>query len=417
MAAEGGKVRFEEAIDFLRGKVNMPTARWDDLRHGAQARAFTVAGVTRDDMLADFRQAIEAARQGGGLADFRKAFDEIVDRTGWTFNARGKTEEERRDWRATLIYKTNMRTSYMAGVYRQLTNPSVLRYRPYWRYRHSGSQHPRKTHLALDGLVFRADDPIWDVYFPPNGFGCFCDVEALSERDLRALGKTGPDERPAWMEPYEGIDRRTGLTETRWPGVDRGWEYNVGKEWLAGIVPVQLRQPLPPFGAPAAPPPDLPALPEPRPVAPGALLPDGVTRDEAAEAFLAEAGVGRRGLMALRDRSGAVVPVTRALFSAAAEAEAAARPAGAAAATGPQARLLAQAIADPDEIWADWAELASAVLLRRTYVRRFRLPDRRVVTLRFGWTSKGWAVESSTDLSAEALAALRRGVLLYRRVP
>jgi len=116
MAVEANALPFAEAIDFLKGKVNLPTQKWDDLRHAAHVRAFSVAGVVRDDMLADFRMAMAKAREKGtGLAEFRKDFDAIVDRTGWQFNARGGTMEERRAWRARIIYKTNMRTSYMAG--------------------------------------------------------------------------------------------------------------------------------------------------------------------------------------------------------------------------------------------------------------------------------------------------------------
>ncbi len=76
MATEARQIPFAEAVDFLRGKVNLPTRRWDDLRHDAHVRAFSVAGVTRDDMLADFRAAIEKARKDGtGLQEFRKDFD------------------------------------------------------------------------------------------------------------------------------------------------------------------------------------------------------------------------------------------------------------------------------------------------------------------------------------------------------
>ena len=82
--------------------------------------------------------------------------------------------------------------------------------------------------------------------YPPNGWGCGCDVEALSERELRALGKTGPDQAPD-LGAYEDTDPRTGQPETRYPGIDRGWEYNVGQEWLSGVVPKELRRPLPPL--------------------------------------------------------------------------------------------------------------------------------------------------------------------------
>ena len=160
--AEGGPIPFKEAIDFFAAKVNLPTRRYDDLRHGAHVRAFSVAGMMRDDWLTEIRTAIaEAQRDGTGLKAFQDTFDDIVKRTGWQFNARGSTPAERSAWRARIIYKINMRVSYMAGRYKQMTDPAVLKYRPYWRYKHSGALHPRKLHLSWNGMVLLATDPAW----------------------------------------------------------------------------------------------------------------------------------------------------------------------------------------------------------------------------------------------------------------
>ncbi|MZQ57685.1 phage head morphogenesis protein, partial [Escherichia coli] len=42
----------------------------------------------------------------------------------------------------------------------------------------------RKTHEALHGTVMRYDDPFWEAFYPPNGWGCRCSVVAMSERDI-----------------------------------------------------------------------------------------------------------------------------------------------------------------------------------------------------------------------------------------
>lgn len=414
MAAEGRGLPFAEAIDFLQGKVNLPTERWDDLRHGAHVRAFSVAGVTRDDMLADFRAAIEKARtQGTTLDEFRKDFDAIVDRTGWKFKARGATEEERRAWRARIIYKTNMRTSYMAGRYKQMMDPDVLRYRPWWQYNHSGALHPRQTHLALDGKVFAATDPIWRVYYPPNGFGCGCDVTALSNRQLKALGKTGPDPWPLGQS-YPGKDPRTGEEEERFPGVDRGWEYNVGRSWLDGVVPQPLRKPLPPLDLPA-PKPDLPPLPEPDRVDPAALLADDLPAQVYADRFLQAFGMGPGAEGYYRDRSGGIIALSQRLFEHRDQSGTAVGLKSGKRGRGQFALLLADAIQNPDEIWADWAQVASGVVLRRSYLKVVLLPDSQPLLVRFEWTAKGWVAVTGFDTTDTYLAKFRRGALLYRR--
>ena len=416
MAIEGKPVPFAEAIDFLKGKVNLPTRKWDDLRHDGHVRAFSVAGVTRDDMLADFRAAMEKAQTSGtGLQEFRKDFDAIVDKTGWKFNAVGSTEEARRAWRARIIYKTNMRTSYMAGRYKQMTDPDVLRYRPWWQYNHSHALHPRLTHLALDGKVFAADDPVWNVYFPPNGWGCGCDVTALSNRQLKALGKTGPDPWPLG-EQYEGRDPRTGEPEIRYPGVDRGWEYNVGKSWQDGIVPPELRAPLPPYDPEQAQPrADLPALPEPTPAAADRLLPDHQPDSVYVNAFLDEFGLKPGESKLHRDASGGIITISQRLFEARDVAGNVIASKASKNGRGPYMRLLADTIVDPDEIWASWRGVASGVVLMRSYIKRFSLPGGINLLTRFEWTSKGWIAVTGFDGSAGYLERLRVGALLYRR--
>lgn len=408
------QIPFKEAISFLEGKVNLPTRKSSDLKHAAQVRAFSVAGVTRDDILADFRAAIEKARRDGtGFNEFRKDFDAIVDRTGWKYFSHGKTEEERRAWRARIIYTTNMRTSYMAGRYAQLTDPDVLKYRPYWEYVHSGALHPRKLHLSWNGMVWRADDPVWDKIFPPNGWGCGCDVKALSERQMKALGKSGPDPSPDLGE-YQDTDPRTGQPETRVPGVDRGWEYNAGKEWLNGIVPTELRQPLPAFGEMSAPL-DLPALPAPTKAKASDLLADNLEPQAYADAFLKRFDIEPGGYGYFRDVSGGIVTISQSLFEQrTAEGKVVGLKSGKRE-RGQYANLLADAIKAPDEIWADWAAVKSGIVLRRAYLKRVILADGTSLFLRFEWTSKGWAAITGFDTTESYLENYRKGALLYRK--
>lgn len=61
-----------------------------------------------------------------------------------------------------------------------MTEPGVKELRPYWQYDAVNDSKTRPSHLAMDGRVFMADDPIWDTWFPPNGFKCRCTVKTLS---------------------------------------------------------------------------------------------------------------------------------------------------------------------------------------------------------------------------------------------
>lgn len=222
--ADYGSLPFGEQIDFFRQKVSLPSRAWTDLWEGMHARAFVVAGAMREELLADLRSAVDKAiSQGTTLADFRRDFDALVARHGWAHNGG-------RNWRSRVIYETNLRTSYQAGRYRQMQ--AVAATRPYWRYRHNDAvEHPRPEHQAWDGLVLRHDDPFWSSHYPPNGWGCRCSVQTLSERDLGRLGKDGPDRAPPveMEEKVVGIrgpsPRRVSVPK----GIDPGFGYNVGE--------------------------------------------------------------------------------------------------------------------------------------------------------------------------------------------
>ncbi|MCO3096638.1 hypothetical protein FA238_32985, partial [Pseudomonas aeruginosa] len=136
MALRATSLPFAEQNQFFRRKLNLPTNAWTDIYTREHDYAFVVAGANRDDLVQDFRQAVEKAiADGTTLEEFRRDFDRIVAKYGWSY--RGG-----RNWRSRVIYETNMRSSYMAGRLEQLM--AVREERPYWQYLHSDAvEHPR----------------------------------------------------------------------------------------------------------------------------------------------------------------------------------------------------------------------------------------------------------------------------------
>lgn len=205
---------FDLAVKALRDKANVPTARWDDLWQEDHAKGFMVAGAVQADLLADLRESVDKAiSQGITLETFRKEFAATVQRHGWSYNGS-------EGWRSRVIYETNIRTTYQAGRWEQLTDPDVLRFYPYLEYRHTDGPNARLQHAAWDGLTLPADDPWWNTHYPPNGWGCKCKVFSAGKRDLKRAGKSQPDKAPAVV-----VDPATGAPE----GVGKGWDYNVGQ--------------------------------------------------------------------------------------------------------------------------------------------------------------------------------------------
>jgi uncharacterized protein with gpF-like domain len=213
---------FEQAIEFLKRKVNISTLHWDDLWRGMHSREFMVAGAMQEDLVQDFHDAInKAITDGTTLREFQKNFDDLVQKYGWSYHGE-------RNWRSALIYDTNLRTAYSAGRWKQQTDPDVQRQRPWLIYKHmDGVLHPRPEHLAWNNMSLPADDPWWEAHYPPNGWGCHCYVVSGSDNDLDRMGKQGPDTAPPTQ--YYSWKDRTGKVHQVPVGIDPGWDYNPGK--------------------------------------------------------------------------------------------------------------------------------------------------------------------------------------------
>ena len=81
--------------------------------------------------------------------------------------------------RVDLILKQNKRMAVAVGKYAADRDPVVEARFPCWKY-HAG-RNPRSKHKALDGKVFRKNDPIWHKIYPPWEFNCNCWVENCDE--------------------------------------------------------------------------------------------------------------------------------------------------------------------------------------------------------------------------------------------
>jgi len=212
------------AIENLRGKLRIPTERWDDFLGDIHAKGFAIAGATKADLLRDFHDAItEALEAGEGISEFRRRFDSIVQEHGWSY--RGE-----RGWRTRVIYDNNLRSARMAGRWSQMQETKTRR--PYLQYLTVGDDRVRPQHAAWDRLILPIDDPFWNTHYPPNDYGCRCSVRTLSDRDVQRQGGRISD--APQIRKTERVNSRTGEVYGDIPeGVGVGWDYNVGKAWLA----------------------------------------------------------------------------------------------------------------------------------------------------------------------------------------
>ncbi len=402
--------KFDQAINFYRNKMKLPTSGWTDVWQEQHSHAFVVAGATHDALVEDFYNAIQKAKwEGGGYDEFRTRFNEIVAKHGWAHNGAP-------GWRSKIIYDTNINQAYNAGRYKQMD--ALREFRPYWEYDHTSIEHPRLEHKAWDSIILPADSDWWDTHYPANGWGCKCRVHALSkpeaQRKWEIKGKTGPDTAPPieWEERVVGKNGSNPRTVRVPKGIDPGFAYNPGKAWLEPhtIPPLKgydsvLKQRDTPWPTGFKP----PAMPKASMVPADVILPSGTAPEVAVADFLDIFGADMETGAVFTDAVGVSVAISKALFQDG---------------TGefkwlahPEkidrlryVNMLAMTLIEPDEIWWAWEEdrawsnenpdAPKRWRLKRRYLRVFEVEGSGEYGICvFEWGRTGWT--GSTVFMAE----------------
>lgn len=214
-----------EAQQFWADKVQLGPGEFAKLSAEAKVRAFAVSGIAKGEELNTVFTAMQRAiDQGTTLEQFKEECAGIFERRGWT----GK-----RAWRIDNVFRTNIQTAYNVGQYKQLSEAGDAL--PIWKYSAINDRRTRPTHRAMDGRAWPANHPIWDTWFPPNGFRCRCSVVGLTEAQARREGIEVEEADPT-NTLVEPTDPDTGA---RMPArqllPDPGFAHNPGKVYWQGM--------------------------------------------------------------------------------------------------------------------------------------------------------------------------------------
>jgi SPP1 gp7 family putative phage head morphogenesis protein len=419
-----------EAQAFWADKVRLGPGEFAKLTDEAKVKAFAVSGIARGSELETvFTAMFRAIAQGTTLEEFKAECADIFERRGWT----GK-----RAWRIDNIFRTNIQTAYNVGQYKQLMDDQAIF--PIWQYSAINDSRTRPTHRAMDGRAWPANHPMWDVWFPPNGYRCRCSVIGLTAKqaERRGIKVENVDPTNTLVEPTDP------LTGNRMPArqllPDPGFNTNPGKIVYGGMVDaessLQLHQ------VPNLPGPDRYRLPaamhlkglDPLPE----LLPNldelkrqGMSNSAAAAYYLEEFrsafALGESG-EAVAEVAGEPVIVSDRLVTGKGGRNKITK-----GDRGQYIPLFAQTMADPDEIWlSTQVDDAGKVVLRRRHLSFFRGADGNVAVFSVLDIDRGrwvgvtmYGVADDPEWKGDGMSAgekldnpvngYRRGVLLYRK--
>lgn len=241
---------FKEAIEFILGKLSIPTDEWDrsiwegeeqevalraffssrveNARFLDRAQAFifdTLANTTEKVTGPDGVERI--ALRGGDRGTFVRRMREFMIKEGMVSGEEeffGVNDRDIRDIRSLarleLIYDTNMRQAYGYGQWKQGQTPSILRRFPAQRFvrdREVFVERPR--HAEHEGDVrLKSDEEYWADYqndpaiggfgvpWPPFGFRSGMGVRDVSKEEAEKLGlEVDEDRKPLEKGLNDGL--------------------------------------------------------------------------------------------------------------------------------------------------------------------------------------------------------------------
>jgi SPP1 gp7 family putative phage head morphogenesis protein len=164
----------DEAVRWFRERLLMSDAEFAALEEVTHDEAFTVAGVSQLDMVAEVWTALDrAVARGETLENFRKRVSARLT-AAW-----GRDQP----YRIETVYRNQVQRAFSAGRWVQMNDPAVKVARPFRRFSAIVDLRTTATCRTLDGVVRPADDPWWEGRVPPLHFSCRSLIVTVSKSE------------------------------------------------------------------------------------------------------------------------------------------------------------------------------------------------------------------------------------------
>lgn len=229
-----------DAIEYFKSKGYVIGFSAAEIEAEAHAKAFTVAGVLKLDILADIQNGLKPALNDGDTErDIERKLLPLLEQKGWIGKGLVADPETGELWgkrltprRIGTIFSTNIQSSYAAGRWKQQVANKTER--PYWQRVAVLDLHTRPRHALLNGFTAAADSPVWDYFYPPDGYGCRCRIRAFTRAQVEARGFAVHEPELYDIEQEYGIPGKTRTVKAMKIGgevytADPGFGFNPGK--------------------------------------------------------------------------------------------------------------------------------------------------------------------------------------------
>lgn len=177
-----------EAIELFRDRVPLTRTQFNRLVADLRRKHFTVAGIEEMNLLKMAQETLLEAIEYGGTVDTfaAKLRERGVRYTGQAFG-QDLAGQELGDFHLRTVFRTNVLSAYNDGRRAIMDDPDMEDFIPFLMYSAIVDGRERDEHRAMDGRIYAKDHPIWQTWYPPNGYNCRCDVVPVTRDEARRL--------------------------------------------------------------------------------------------------------------------------------------------------------------------------------------------------------------------------------------
>lgn len=222
--------RFNEAADWFLKRVVLTKDEAERLGTEAGRRAFWIGGgLQLEQIQRVFDKVGTAIEQGTAFDDWRKQVK----------------KELRNDAHAETVFRNATQRSLNAGRWRQMREPGVLAFRPYWLF--DGIDDSRQSPICrkCNRTLLPAGHPWWSTHTPLLHHKCRSSIRNMRKLEAENRGVTN-------VPPVEPADQGFGLS----PELEPDWKPDAGThdaELIRELSRKQAEPRLPPTAPAKAP--------------------------------------------------------------------------------------------------------------------------------------------------------------------